>query len=200
MAGRAASGLAEARGAPGGDPPLFLAPGYLDAHALAMDYRSLGFRECLAEVARYLSIIEGLDASDPLRVRLVSHLSSYASQREAAGGARAGPGPVPWGGAFGPHPAHAAHPLLLPPQNGPGSPGPAAAPTDPPRPGRPGLPAASKLSPPPLLPSVAALPAFPLSFGSFHLLAPGALSPAAPTQAASLGRPYRPWGTEIGAF
>uniref|UniRef100_UPI0000EB65CE Hairy/enhancer-of-split related with YRPW motif 1 n=1 Tax=Homo sapiens TaxID=9606 RepID=UPI0000EB65CE len=57
--------------------------GYFDAHALAMDYRSLGFRECLAEVARYLSIIEGLDASDPLRVRLVSHLNNYASQREA---------------------------------------------------------------------------------------------------------------------
>ncbi|ELK37287.1 Hairy/enhancer-of-split related with YRPW motif protein 1 [Myotis davidii] len=77
--------------------------GYFDAHALAMDYRSLGFRECLAEVARYLSIIEGLDASDPLRVRLVSHLNNYASQREAASGGHAGLGHLPWGSAFG-HP------------------------------------------------------------------------------------------------
>ncbi|TRZ14592.1 hypothetical protein HGM15179_012508, partial [Zosterops borbonicus] len=90
--------------------------GYFDAHALAMDYRSLGFRECLAEVARYLSIIEGLDASDPLRVRLVSHLNNYASQREAASSAHTGIGHIPWGSAFGHHP-HIPHPLLLA-QNG----------------------------------------------------------------------------------
>ncbi|XP_033619043.1 hairy/enhancer-of-split related with YRPW motif protein 2, partial [Fukomys damarensis] len=35
--------------------------GYLDAHALAVDFLSIGFRECLAEVARYLSAVEGLD-------------------------------------------------------------------------------------------------------------------------------------------
>ncbi|XP_043539890.1 hairy/enhancer-of-split related with YRPW motif protein 2 isoform X1 [Chiloscyllium plagiosum] len=58
--------------------------GFLDAHALAMDFMSIGFRECLAEVARYLSSVEGLDSSDPLRLRLVSHLNTYASQREAA--------------------------------------------------------------------------------------------------------------------
>ncbi|MBW02215.1 Hairy/enhancer-of-split related with YRPW motif protein 2, partial [Eschrichtius robustus] len=57
---------------------------YFDAHALAMDFMSIGFRECLTEVARYLSSVEGLDSSDPLRVRLVSHLSTCASQREAA--------------------------------------------------------------------------------------------------------------------
>ncbi|XP_063773345.1 hairy/enhancer-of-split related with YRPW motif protein 2 isoform X3 [Pseudophryne corroboree] len=57
--------------------------GYFDAHALAMDFMSIGFRECLTEVARYLGSVEGLDTSDPLRVRLVSHLSTYASQREA---------------------------------------------------------------------------------------------------------------------
>ncbi|KAL0164951.1 hypothetical protein M9458_040704, partial [Cirrhinus mrigala] len=50
---------------------------YFDAHSLAMDFMSIGFRE-------YLSSVEGLDSSDPLRVRLVSHLSSCASQREAA--------------------------------------------------------------------------------------------------------------------
>uniref|UniRef100_A0ABI7W7E4 Hes related family bHLH transcription factor with YRPW motif 1 n=1 Tax=Felis catus TaxID=9685 RepID=A0ABI7W7E4_FELCA len=194
--------------------------GYFDAHALAMDYRSLGFRECLAEVARYLSIIEGLDASDPLRVRLVSHLNNYASQREAASGAHAGLGHIPWGSAFGHHP-HVAHPLLLP-QNGHGNTGTTASPTEPHHQGRltsahpeapalrappsgglgPVLPvvtSASKLSPP-LLSSVASLSAFPFSFGSFHLLSPNALSPSAPTQAANLGKPYRPWGTEIGAF
>nr|XP_045000387.1 hairy/enhancer-of-split related with YRPW motif protein 1 isoform X2 [Jaculus jaculus] len=195
--------------------------GYFDAHALAMDYRSLGFRECLAEVARYLSIIEGLDASDPLRVRLVSHLNNYASQREAASGAHAGLGHIPWGSAFGHHP-HVAHPLLLPPpppppQNGHGNAGSTAASSESHHQGRlaaahpeapalrappggglgPVLPvvtSASKLSPP-LLSSVASLSAFPFSFGSFHLL-----SPSAPTQAANLGKPYRPWGTEIGAF
>ncbi|KAM4864762.1 hairy/enhancer-of-split related with YRPW motif protein 1 isoform 2-T2 [Thomomys bottae] len=203
--------------------------GYFDAHALAMDYRSLGFRECLAEVARYLSIIEGLDASDPLRVRLVSHLNNYASQREAASGAHAGLGHIPWGSAFGHHP-HLAHPLLLPPppppppsQNGHGNAGTTAPSTEAHHQGRaasahaeapalrappsgglgPVLPvvtAASKLSPP-LLSSVASLSAaFPFSFGSFHLLSPNALSPSAPTQAANLGKPYRPWGTEIGAF
>ncbi|CAK6438698.1 unnamed protein product [Pipistrellus nathusii] len=199
--------------------------GYFDAHALAMDYRSLGFRECLAEVARYLSIIEGLDASDPLRVRLVSHLNNYASQREAASGAHAGLAPLPWASAFG-HPAHGAPPLLLPPppQGGHGNGGSAtASPTDPHPQGRlaaahpeapalrappggglgavlPVVTSASKLSPP-LLSSVASLSAaFPFSFGSFHLLSPSALSPSAPTQAANLGKPYRPWGTEIGAF
>lgn len=219
LLGRAAPGIEERR-AVLAVFHLFSAPGYFDAHALAMDYRSLGFRECLAEVARYLSIIEGLDASDPLRVRLVSHLNNYASQREAASGGHAGLGHLPWGSAFG-HPPHGAHPLLLP-QNGHGNSGSAASPTDPHPQGRlaaahpeaptlrappsgglgPVLPvvtSASKLSPP-LLSSVASLSAFPFSFGSFHLLSPNALSPSAPTQAANLGKPYRPWGTEIGAF
>ncbi|ERE84913.1 hairy/enhancer-of-split related with YRPW motif protein 2 [Cricetulus griseus] len=65
-------------------PLLISSSGYFDAHALAMDFMSIGFRECLTEVARYLSSVEGLDSSDPLRVRLVSHLSTCASQREAA--------------------------------------------------------------------------------------------------------------------
>ncbi|XP_020831872.1 hairy/enhancer-of-split related with YRPW motif protein 1 [Phascolarctos cinereus] len=198
--------------------------GYFDAHALAMDYRSLGFRECLAEVARYLSIIEGLDTSDPLRVRLVSHLNNYASQREAANSAHTGIGHIPWGSAFG-HPPHISHPLLLPPpppQNGHSNSSTTASSTEPHHQGRmtashadttslrvppngslgPVLPvvtASSKLSPP-LLSSMASLSAFPFSFGSFHLLSPNSLSPSTPTQATNLGKPYRPWGTEIGAF
>ncbi|KAM7368282.1 hypothetical protein PAMP_014517 [Pampus punctatissimus] len=58
--------------------------GYFDAHALALDFLSLGFRECVTEVSRYLSAVEGLDSSDPLRSRLLSHLTSCASQRDAA--------------------------------------------------------------------------------------------------------------------
>ncbi|XP_038828072.1 hairy/enhancer-of-split related with YRPW motif protein 1-like [Salvelinus namaycush] len=85
--------------------------GYFDAHALATDYRGLGFRECLAETARYLSIIEGLDSADPLRIRLVSHLNSYTSQREAL--SISGLGQLAWGSAFGSPPsAHLAHLLL----------------------------------------------------------------------------------------
>jgi len=84
--------------------------GYFDAHSLAMDYRGLGFRECLAETARYLSIIEGRDSSDPLRVRLVSHLSNYGSQREMHNGL----GHLAWSSsAFGSGPAHLSHPMLL---------------------------------------------------------------------------------------
>uniref|UniRef100_A0A674E414 Hes-related family bHLH transcription factor with YRPW motif 1 n=1 Tax=Salmo trutta TaxID=8032 RepID=A0A674E414_SALTR len=85
--------------------------GYFDARALATDYRGLGFRECLAETARYLSIIEGLDSADPLRIRLVSHLNSYTSQREAL--SISGLGHLAWGSAFGSPPsAHLAHLLL----------------------------------------------------------------------------------------
>ncbi|XP_003446723.2 hairy/enhancer-of-split related with YRPW motif protein 2 [Oreochromis niloticus] len=58
--------------------------GYFDAHALALDFLSLGFRECVTEVSRYLSAVEGLDSGDPLRSRLLSHLASCASQRDAA--------------------------------------------------------------------------------------------------------------------
>ncbi|KAM6959461.1 hairy/enhancer-of-split related with YRPW motif protein 1 [Aplochiton taeniatus] len=219
--------------------------GYFDAHALAMDYRGLGFRECLAETARYLSIIEGLDSTDPLRIRLVSHLNGYATQREA----HSGLGHLAWGSAFGSPPAHLAHHLLL--QHHQGAPLaalPRSATNSPPtsssaastpssstsssssssssasateshgtarRSGTPhseslrgppssvattvlppGLspPSSSKLSPPLL----SSLSAFPFPFSAFPLISPAALSPPVPV--ASLGKPYRPWGMEIGAF
>jgi YRPW motif-containing protein len=205
----------------GGGGQFHLYPAVFQLYHIVSRMRGLGIvAVCLAEVARYLSIIEGLDASDPLRVRLVSHLNNYASQREAASGAHAGLGHIPWGSAFGHHP-HVAHPLLLS-QSTHGNTGTSASPTESHHQGRlatahpeasalrappsgglgPVLPvvtSASKLSPP-LLSSVASLSAFPFSFGSFHLLSPNALSPSAPTQAANLGKPYRPWGTEIGAF
>ncbi|KAF4073809.1 hypothetical protein AMELA_G00247530 [Ameiurus melas] len=54
--------------------------GYFDARALAVDYRTLGFRECVGEVVRYLGSLEGADSLDPIGARLVSHLSHCASE------------------------------------------------------------------------------------------------------------------------
>ncbi|XP_020788448.1 hairy/enhancer-of-split related with YRPW motif protein 1 [Boleophthalmus pectinirostris] len=212
--------------------------GYFDAHALAMDYRGLGFRECLAETARYLSIIEGLDSTDPLRIRLVSHLNNYASQREA----HTGLSHLAWGSAFGSPPAahltHSLHllqhqPTLTAPST-PLAPTSAASSTSTPSPstdshlpGRrsgsvtphtepaplrvppttaaptavlhPALVSAtgSKLSPP----LISSLSAFPFPFSAFPLISPTtATSISTPAPAASVGKPYRPWGMEIGAF
>ncbi|XP_056154006.1 LOW QUALITY PROTEIN: hairy/enhancer-of-split related with YRPW motif protein 1 [Lampris incognitus] len=225
--------------------------GYFDAHALAMDNRGLGFRECLAETARYLSIIEGLDSSDPLRIRLVSHLNNYASQREA----QTSLGHMAWGSAFGSPPPHLAHPLLLQHQQGvPMAALPRSATSSPPTPSssssttpssssssssssalaetphiparrsgsttphsdqgpdpgppndrgpttvlHPGLvPSSASKLPPPLLSS---LSAFPFPFSAFPLISPRrrCRSPPQPP-ASSVGKPYRPWGMEIGAF
>ncbi|KAK4871501.1 hypothetical protein RN001_015625 [Aquatica leii] len=55
-----------------------------DPHKYAMDYHGMGFRECVAEVIRYLERIEGLDMQNPLRLRLTSHLQCCAAQRELA--------------------------------------------------------------------------------------------------------------------
>ena len=49
-----------------------------------LDYRVMGFRECVAEVARYTTNVEGLDMKDPLRVRLLNHLENFLAQRELA--------------------------------------------------------------------------------------------------------------------
>lgn len=53
-----------------------------DPQRFAFDYSILGFRECAAEVARYLVTIEGMDIQDPLRLRLMSHLQCFVAQRE----------------------------------------------------------------------------------------------------------------------
>ncbi|KAK5855064.1 hypothetical protein PBY51_005203 [Eleginops maclovinus] len=219
--------------------------GYFDAHALAMDYRGLGFRECLAETARYLSIIEGLDGADPLRIRLVSHLNNYASQREA----HSGLSHLAWGSAFGSPPAHLTHPLLLQHQQGatlaplprsatssPQTPlsatstssssscssssssaethipgrrsgsatphseqGPirvsptSAAPSTIPHPAL--VSSASKLS----NPLLSSLSAFPFPFSAFPIIS-SSTAISAPIPTSSVGKPYRPWGMEIGAF
>lgn len=62
-----------------------------------MDYHNIGFRECAAEVARYLVTIEGMDIQDPLRLRLMSHLQCYAAQRDLASKQAA----TPWGWGAG---------------------------------------------------------------------------------------------------
>ncbi|XP_043545039.1 hairy/enhancer-of-split related with YRPW motif protein 1 [Chiloscyllium plagiosum] len=194
--------------------------GYFDAQALAMDYRSLGFRECLAEMARYLSIIEGLENSDPLCVRLVSHLNNYASQREAASTAPPNIGHLSWGTGFSQHPHHHLHPLLLP-QAAHNSNSTAAS-TEPHHQNRigtsshtdtsplrmapncsvgpviPVVTSSTKLSPP--LFSMSSLSAFPLSFSTFPLISPSSFSSSTQTPISNIAKPYRPWGTEIGAF
>ncbi|XP_051713909.1 hairy/enhancer-of-split related with YRPW motif-like protein [Oryctolagus cuniculus] len=64
--------------------------GFFDARALAIDFRSIGFRECLTEVIRYLGVLEGPSSrADPVRIRLLSHLNSYAAEME--------PSPMPAG-------------------------------------------------------------------------------------------------------
>jgi YRPW motif-containing protein len=49
-----------------------------------LDYRVMGFRECAGEVGRYLGSVEGIDAKDPLRCRVLAHLENFLAQRELA--------------------------------------------------------------------------------------------------------------------
>ena len=66
-----------------------------DSTRFAMDYHGFGFRECAAEVARYLSSVEGLDSQDPLRLRLMSHLQIFAAQRGVVASSPPPPPPPP---------------------------------------------------------------------------------------------------------
>lgn len=230
--------------------------GYFDAHALATDFMSIGFRECLTEVARYLSSVEGLDPSDPLRVRLVSHLSTCASQREAAVMTSSMAHhhhplhPHHWAAAFHHLPTSLLQPNGLhtsestpcrlstssevPPAHGSALLTATFAHAD----SALRMPSAGTVAPcvPPLSTSLLSLSAtvhaaaaaataaahsFPLSFaGAFPMLpsnaaaaaavaAATAISPPLSVSAASSpqqtssgtnSKPYRPWGTEVGAF
>ncbi|XP_025781716.1 hairy/enhancer-of-split related with YRPW motif protein 2 [Puma concolor] len=228
--------------------------GYFDAHALAMDFMSIGFRECLTEVARYLSSVEGLDSSDPLRVRLVSHLSTCASQREAAAMTSSLAHhhhplhPHHWAAAFHHLPAALLQPNGLhasestpcrlstasevPPAHGSALLTATFAHAD----SALRMPSTGSVAPcvPPLSTSLLSLSAtvhaaaaaataaahsFPLSFaGAFPMLPPNAaaavaaataISPPLTVSATSSpqqtsggtnSKPYRPWGTEVGAF
>ena len=60
-----------------------------DAHRIAVDYHLIGFKECAAEVARYFSAVEGMDISEPARMRLMTHLQMFASQKESYAAGRA---------------------------------------------------------------------------------------------------------------
>ncbi|KAK2855844.1 hypothetical protein Q5P01_004579 [Channa striata] len=216
--------------------------GFVNAHALALDFLSLGFRECLTEVSRYLSAVEGLDSGDPLRSRLLSHLTSCASQRDAAALAAASPHhhqhphpflPHRWA-AFQPLPAAStasAYGLNMLPVSvdtgGGGAPQRLAelsqhsvassfsSPTD--------SSAASSSSslllpctPAPLSASLLSLSAsFPIALhAGFPIVPPSSFTATSPpisssssssssasqTPHSSSSKPYRPWGTEVGAF
>ncbi|KAL0967381.1 hypothetical protein UPYG_G00251520 [Umbra pygmaea] len=224
--------------------------GYFDAHSLAMDFMSVGFRECLTEVARYLSSVEGLDSSDPLRVRLVSHLSTCASQREAAAMTSSmahhqqALHPHHWA-AFHPLPAAFLQQSGLPstdstagrlsvegPQRGSALLTATFSHTD----SSHRTPSSGSTAPcvPPISTSLLSLSAtvhaaaaaaaaqtFPLSFpGGFPIFAPHSVSSTASMVASAVSpsmsststpqhsrdrqtsssKPYRPWGTEVGAF
>lgn len=215
--------------------------GYFDAHSLAMDFLSIGFRECLTEVARYLSSVEGLDSSDPLRVRLVSHLSSCASQREAAAMTTSiahhqqALHPHHWAAALHPIPA-----AFLQQSGLPSSESSSGRLSEAPQRGAAlfshsdsalRAPSTGSVAPcvPPLSTSLLSLSAtvhaaaaaaaaqtFPLSFpAGFPLFSPSvtASSVASSTVSSSVStsttsqqssgsssKPYRPWGTEVGAF
>ncbi|XP_027895351.1 hairy/enhancer-of-split related with YRPW motif protein 2-like isoform X2 [Xiphophorus couchianus] len=65
--------------------------------ALALDFLSLGFRDCVNEAFCYLSAMEPLDSCNALRRRLLAHLSYCAAQRDAAAmTARLQPRPPPY--------------------------------------------------------------------------------------------------------
>ncbi|XP_035473201.2 hairy/enhancer-of-split related with YRPW motif protein 2 [Scophthalmus maximus] len=199
--------------------------GCLDAHALALDFLSLGFRECVTEVSRYLSAVEGLDSGDPLRSRLLSHLTSCASQRAAA------PSPSPYHHhPQQPHPFHPHHWAAAVATAAAFRHVPASAPY-----GLSGLPvspdAAHKLAcssysshadssssspssssslvlpcgPAPLAASLLSLSAsFPITLhGGFPVLPPPLSSSSSSSSSQTphgSSKPYRPWGTEVGAF
>ncbi|XP_050432620.1 hairy/enhancer-of-split related with YRPW motif protein-like [Adelges cooleyi] len=80
-----------------------------DPSKYAMDYHNIGFRECAAEVARYLESVEGLNGRDPLRERLLSHLQYYSAQREyvAKSPAATAAPPPSWYGHHAPPPPSA---------------------------------------------------------------------------------------------
>lgn len=159
--------------------------GLWDAQALALDFLSLGFRECLMEASRYLGSVEGLDSGDPLRSRLLSHLSSCASQRDAAALTAPQSSPLPhpflphcWAADSAPslgssHTDSSSSSLLLP------------------------------CTPTPLPTPLLSL-SFPVALhGEFHVLPPS-FSAAPPSSSSSQAppsssKPYRPWGSELGA-
>ncbi|XP_028820008.1 hairy/enhancer-of-split related with YRPW motif-like protein [Denticeps clupeoides] len=89
--------------------------GYFDARVLAVDYRTLGFRECVGEVVRYLSSLEGLESANLIGARLVSHLSHCASELDPLLQVPAGLPFPPWPWASFPQLSPSTSPASPPP-------------------------------------------------------------------------------------
>ena len=49
-----------------------------------LDYRLMGFKECVSETSRFLATMEGLECGDAMRTRLLAHSETYLAQRELA--------------------------------------------------------------------------------------------------------------------
>ncbi|XP_041832538.1 hairy/enhancer-of-split related with YRPW motif protein 2 [Melanotaenia boesemani] len=213
--------------------------GYLDAHALALDFLSLGYRECVTEVSRYLSTVEGLDSRDPLHSRLLSHLTSCASQHDVATLTAAShqhhpfphpPPPQHWAAAVAtlrPLP-YGLSGLPVSPDTRGGGGGPQrlmeisqrsvvsssfASLTDSSSSSLSSSSSSSLMLPCPPTTSLLSLSAsFPITFhGGFPLRPPSSLTSTSPPGSSSSSsssqtphsisrKPYRPWGTEVGAF
>lgn len=62
----------------------FPGEGYGYDHRYVVECHLSGFRECISEIARYLAAIEGMDLQDPLRLRIMSHLQCFLTQKELA--------------------------------------------------------------------------------------------------------------------
>ncbi|XP_073958312.1 hairy/enhancer-of-split related with YRPW motif protein 1-like [Choristoneura fumiferana] len=162
-----------------------------DPQRYAMDYHSIGFRECAAEVARYLVSCEGLDIQDPLRLRLMSHLQCFAAQRELAAKS------ANWG-----YPQYPATPVAQP-QHGytelrqepttstasttVAAPMAVAAPLSAP----PSYPHYPPAPPPPAPPGPHPAPPVP------HYPTPYPHHPTQHQYSQNSAKPYRPWGAEL---
>ncbi|XP_070533357.1 hairy/enhancer-of-split related with YRPW motif protein 1-like [Ptychodera flava] len=194
---------------------------YGDAHAYAMDYRSLGFRECAAEVARYLVTVEGLDIQDPLRLRLMSHLQCYSAQQEAQrrqawNNVSSHHSQFPPTTVISQQNSHGEGHMSLQPvapiTSEPGSRqqvmnsqgDSATLPTSChlrlPATVAPTVVTSSNIAQisPPLISSMPTVHTqFPVSINALPVLSPNGFSPNTSSHTAILSKPYRPWGTEI---
>ncbi|CAK1544351.1 unnamed protein product [Leptosia nina] len=159
-----------------------------DPQRYAMDYHSIGFRECAAEVARYLVSCEGLDIQDPLRLRLMSHLQCFAAQRELAAKS------ANWGYPQYPPVQHTGYSSQDPSTSTAPSipaPTPVAAPLSA-APAYPHYPPAPPAPPgPPVPPGPHPAPTAP------HYPAPYPHHPPHHQYSQNSSKPYRPWGAEL---
>ncbi|XP_010783026.1 hairy/enhancer-of-split related with YRPW motif protein 2-like [Notothenia coriiceps] len=159
--------------------------GYFDAQALALDFLSLGFRECVTEVSRFLSSVEGLDPENPLKSRLLSHLSSHLHPQNHHHHLQYHQQPLPLSPPFFPHHLAAFRPpyglnmgdgghVLDVFQRNVTSSSPSSS-------------SSSLLS---------LSTSFPIGFP----ILPPSSSSSSSIPLLSSTKPYRPWGTEVGAF